>query len=363
MKKLLIFFGILLSLYYAQAQDTTEINIKDYVYSLEQKQKEIEEGLANLQAGLENFEKKIDERQTEINVWEDSIKILSVKIGNGDSSEIYEIKIDSLEKLISINKEIIEALNEGIEDITESIVELNESLEAVSDSYYFDIEMDTEANEHRRKKFSGHWASLQLGVNSFVSPDYSLNLPAESNYMTTDPLRSREFAINPLQFSIPFFCKYIGAVTGLGFRFNNYELAQNIKLTTNEKQEIVAAVDTENTYIKNIFKTAKITVPLLIEFQIPVSKIDKRIYLSAGLLGSYTFNKKMKYVYYGTYGKIKYKDKNKTFPTTQFRYEATARIGFDNFYVYANYDFMPLFYKGAGAEIYPVSAGIGLTFK
>jgi hypothetical protein len=46
-----------------------------------------------------------------------------------------------------------------------------------------------------------------------------------------------------------------------------------------------------------------------------------------------------------------------------FNYSATARVGYENYYFYANYEIMPLFEKNLGPEIYAVSAGIGISFN
>ena len=70
----------------------------------------------------------------------------------------------------------------------------------------------------------------------------------------------------------------------------------------------------------------------------------------------------MKYVYYQHNSLMKIKDKATLFPVNRYSYALTARMGFDNTYFYVNYNMLPLFEGGKGPELYPVSAGIGLTF-
>ncbi|MEA3452371.1 MAG: outer membrane beta-barrel protein [Bacteroidota bacterium] len=350
--------------------DSVKIDVGDNKIVIVSKEKKLEDGLQNLQEGLDDFEEKLELKQTEIEVWTDSIKLFAYSMKKNGENEVYELKIDSLEGLVDINEDIIEALKDGIEGIIEGIEDLTDELDDVSDDisddfnydYYYEEDDDIDFGKKKRKKFKGHWASMQLGLNSYVTSDYVMNLPAESDFMSVNQIQSREFSINPLQFSIPFFNKYVGAVTGLGFTFNNYEILQNIQLSVDAQGKLVHELDLETTYRKNRFKTSLLTVPLLLEIQIPVNKSDDRIFLSGGVIGSYTLSSKMKYVYYYRDNKIKIKDQSTLWPVNEWNYMATARIGFKNWYVYANYSFMPLFSTGNGPEIYPVSAGLALSF-
>lgn len=389
MKKVLfLFLGVLLFAF-AQAQDTTAIaNNNGNTQSVDSvklkigeknivvvsKQKKLKDGIDNLQKGLGDFQNKIDQKRQEIEIWSDSIKILSLNIKQNGNDDVYELAIDSLKALVDMNEDIVDALNDGIEEITESIQDLTDQINEIKgdnsitisgDSVEYDIDdidSDNFSTHKKHKKFKGHWASVQLGLNSYTTNAYSLGLPAESDYMSVNLIQSREFAINPLQLSIPFFNKYVGAVTGLGFTFNNYELLQNMKLSVASDGSLLGELDAATVYKKNRFKTVELTAPLFLEFQIPVNKSDDRIFLSAGVIGSYTLNSKMKYVYYYQNTKIKNKDKSTLWPVNEFNYAASVRLGFNNTYFYVNYTLMPLFKTGLGPEIYPVTAGIAFSF-
>ncbi len=391
MKKLLLLTLGILIFAFAQAQDSTAVSQKDNGSSVDSvkikigdqnitiisKEDKLQNGLNNLQKGLDDFNSKINEKRQEIEIWTDSIKRLSVYIKqNGDNSS-YKIVIDSLNDLIDADEDIVDALTDGIDEINESIKSISKQLYNLkkknnnNNNYEYSYndnnnsdneDYNTKKHGHRRKSFTGHWASVDFGLNSYTTKNYSLNLPAESDFMSVNLIQSREFSINPLQYSIPFFNKYFGAVVGLGFSFNNYELLQNVKLSVNSQGSLTSELDTDITYKKNRFKTINLTAPLLIEIQIPVNKADDRIFISAGVIGSLNLNSKMKYVYYYKNTKIKYKDKSALWPVNQWNYAATVRVGVNKTYFYANYNLMPLFIAGKGPEIYPVSAGIGFSF-
>jgi len=115
-------------------------------------------------------------------------------------------------------------------------------------------------------------------------------------------------------------------------------------------------------YRINKFKTISLNAPLMIEFQVPVNKNYKRIFVGTGVIGGVNIQGKMKTAYKDGNSKIKNKDKYSNWPITKFNYQATARLGYDDWYLYANYSLTPLFEDNLGPQIYPISAGIGFRF-
>ena len=107
-------------------------------------------------------------------------------------------------------------------------------------------------------------------------------------------------------------------------------------------------------------KTSKLTasymsVPLILEFQIPVGDHEKQLYFSGGLIGGLKI---------GSHTKIK-QDGNKTksrndFNINPFRYGATARFGFKGINLFGTYYFSTFYKNGRGPEMFPFTLGIGL---
>lgn len=359
MKKLALLLGIVFGITFTFAQDTNkiEVDVPGVHINID-----LDEILRSVEESVIKMEELVSEKQAEVDKWNDQIYVYS------ENEDENEERIDSLDHLVEINEEVIEELNEAIEELIEEMdeleIELAEGLEEL-ENINIDIDMDDfddfEFSKKKKKKFKGHWAGMSLGINTFVTNDYSFSLPAESDYMSTVINKSLEYSFNPVQFSIPFFNRYVGAVTGLGMTFNNYELVQNIKLDVDANGDMIY-IPSDVAYDKNKFKTFNLTAPLLLEFQIPVNKKDKRIFLAAGVIGSMNLTGKMKVVYNDGNSKIKYKDKSSNWPLTTFSYHGTARVGYNDWYLFANYSFLPLFEETKGAEVYPVTAGVGFRF-
>ncbi len=362
MKKFITILLLCFSSIYLFSQEN-----KESQKNISEKQLQIEESLQNLQIGLENFQSQIFEKQQEIENWTDSINFFSSKLITGNNS-IYQTKIDSLHKLINTNNNKINALNAGIEDISKTIIDLNTQLTNIDD--YEDITFDNiTADDYSsddfnfnyldpslfKRKFRGHWAGLQLGVNTFLNTNNTL-LP-QTNYLSVVPENSREFSLNPIQKSFRIHKRYFGIVTGLGFTWNNYELFNNVQLLVDSTGSLTY-IDSDINYIKNRFKLTSFNIPLIFEGQIPIAKRDRRIYISAGIVGNLNLNSKIKYKDYNN--KVENKN-NINWPIDSFSYKLTSRIGYNHFYFYANYSPMLTFIKGKAPEVLTFSAGIGYT--
>lgn len=359
MKKIIILLTVILgwfSVGFSQ-QDTSKqkFYLDSDVVIISNNKDKLEESIENLQNGIKDFSIKIDKKNNEIKIWKDSIMMLNIQIAEDSTGKTEKI-IDSLNEKIKNNEDIIEALTEGIEDIEQSIEELQKELNEISEDT---IKINIKPKDKlKKRKFKGHWAGMQLGLNTFVYNN-SPSLPPESSFLTIDQLKSWEFAINPFQFSIPFFNRYVGAVTGIGFTFNNYELLNNVTLST-LNNDLVATYDSTYIYDKNRLKTASLTLPLILEFQFRTNKKDKRFYIGTGVIGSLNLSTKMKYVYKRSNIEIKSKDKTTIFPVNRFSYAATVRLGLDDWYLYANYSLLPMFVNNP--IVNNTSFGIGLKF-
>jgi len=364
MKKLLLIgLGLLLSCYIVYSQDTIKSQIDtNYVVVKNNENVKVENAIVNLQVNLKNLEDNIVVKQAEIKILKDSINNFQILITNGGDEKILDKKIDQFETKIEVNEEVVEALKEASEEMKDAINELNDEIKEITLEIAENTGDITKKPSIKKKKFKGHYAGMQLGLNSYVTKDYSFGLTSESNFLSTQLNKSWEFSINPVQFSIPFFNRYVGAVTGIGFTFNNYELLQNVDLFVTDQKVLDYSI-ANAPYTKNRFKTTSLNVPFIIEIQIPTSHKDKRIHIGAGVIGSLNLDTRYKTEYITNNTEIKYTDKTTLWPVNVFNYQATARIGYDDWYIFANYSFKSLFETGKGPELYPISAGLAFRFN
>ena len=224
-----------------------------------------------------------------------------------------------------------------------------------------DFDEDEGKKNKSRRSFNGHWKGLELGMNNYLTSDYSLTLPADDQFMELNTGKSWCVNLNLLQYDIGFGTDKVGLVTGLGLEFNNYRFDGENSIIKDPVTNIIGPlVYNAGTYIdKTKLATSYLTVPLLLEFQIPVSG-HKRIHISGGVIGGLKIGSHTKVLY--KEDGSKQKDKiNDDFNLSPLRYGVTARIGYRALKLFATYNLTPMFETGQGPVLYPVSIGFILA--
>ncbi|WP_421921091.1 outer membrane beta-barrel protein [Marinifilum sp.] len=205
--------------------------------------------------------------------------------------------------------------------------------------------------------FRGHWAGFEMGVNGFSDESYT---GYAYDFMELDMAKSIAVNLNFLQYDISLQKERntIGLITGLGLEWNNYRFDNDITLAT--QNGVIQLVDLFETYPdwkikKTKLTTLYLTVPLLLEFQIPVKYKKRRVHMSAGVVGGLRL---------GSHTKIKHDgDKVKDhddFKLKTLRYAAHARIGYRSLNFFATYGLTELFESNKGPDLTPFTVGITL---
>lgn len=351
MKKMML-LALLISVFTlanAQEPDTTRIkmgNKKITIISKNQGEKE-------LSAGRENFEKELKALEDSLKNFEDKLSKMREQ-GNNDEIIILEKETEEVKKQI-------EALNKGIEDIKiqiENDFDFDHEIE-----HEIDIDDDhhdrKDEKKKRKSKFEGHWAGFEVGINTFMNPDYTFTLPNDGKFLELNTGKSWNFNINFFEQNIPIHPNYFGFVTGLGVNFNNYHFVQDMRLEKDANGIITGTPVTDAVFDKNSLYTVFLTAPILFEFQIPVNKKKHRLYFAGGLTGGIKLASGTKQEYTLNNQDREQKIKGE-YNLASYRYGVTARVGYRALRIFANYDLVPLFKKNLGPEVYPFSAGLVL---
>jgi hypothetical protein len=200
-------------------------------------------------------------------------------------------------------------------------------------------------------KFKGHWSFLEMGVNSFENVDYSAY--TTRNFMDVDHNKSLEVNINLFKISagLQKHENNIGLVTGLGLNFNDYRFS-NPYTVQNEDGNIYPVPLSVTGLQKTKLSTGYLTVPLLLEFQLPR---ESGLWLSVGVIGG---------VKMGSHTKVKIngnvtRDHN-DFNINPFRGGATARLGYKAINIFGTYYFTQFFRDNRGPLMNPFTFGIGI---
>lgn len=227
-------------------------------------------------------------------------------------------------------------------------------------SYTFSF-FDDQDTVDEDPSFDGHWAGIDLGLNGYSTTSQSITFPSESSFMSLDASKSWGVSLNPIEKNFNLYKERIGLVTGVGFDFNNYRFNHNISLIPNG-DSLSFYADTVRQFDKTKLVTTYLTVPLILEAQIPVRRAkhsDKNIHIGAGVIGGVKIGSHTKVAWSenGIYNKDKVQD---DFHLSTFRYGLTARIGYGGLNLFANYSLSSLFNENQGPELYPFTVGLSI---
>lgn len=235
-----------------------------------------------------------------------------------------------------------------------------------------------------KPRFNGHWAGVDLGFNGYVNPDFNMSFPREQEYLDLRMEKSLVVNLNFFEQNIPLTkSQKFGMLTGLGFTFNNYRFMRPTRLTM-DSSALVGFLDQDISIKKSKLTAMYLTLPVLFEFQTAPCYHKNGFHFSAGVIvGARLTSHTKKY----------YNELNKEFDVTlynpqadryevvytavspndpkahaygdwflqPFKFDATARIGWNFLNFWATYSLNTMFRKDKGPELYPWSAGITLV--
>lgn len=202
-----------------------------------------------------------------------------------------------------------------------------------------------------------HWTGYEIGVNGLLDYKNSLDAPSGSTFIELNYPRSLQFGLNLLEKDFHIYKNYVNIVTGFGFDFNHYALRNNVTLNGNT-DILTASVDSVK-YKKNTLNVSYIKAPLLLEFNTS-DEPESNFHVAVGGEVAYRIHSvaKQKYEQDDRNHRSKQRD---DFNLEPFRFSATARVGYNNVTVFANYGLNRLFKKDKGPQVYPFSVGVNIS--
>jgi len=197
--------------------------------------------------------------------------------------------------------------------------------------------------------FNAHWAGVEWGINTFQNTDYSMY--SGDSFMELNYPKSIAFNLNFAEWAFRNRANNFALVTGLGFSFKDFVFDNPVTII-NENNRIQPLPLTQEGLKKSKLHVSYFTVPLMFEWKTPLRLRYTRVYIGAGVIGGLYLGSHTKYKYKND----KYKDKGR-FNINQFTYDLTARIGFGDLCIFANYSMVPLFETNRGPELHPLTIG------
>jgi len=206
-----------------------------------------------------------------------------------------------------------------------------------------------------------YWTGFDIGINMLMDWNKTFN-SLQSPHLQFDPANSFSFSFNFLEQRIRIIKDHFGIVTGLGFTNSRYGFKDPYMRLGATNDATFGVIDSSlvSGFSKNQLRVNYFNVPLL--FNINFSKNPrKNFHIAFGAIGSVRMNSNMKYKYEVLGGETKNKEKGR-YNLNAFNAQATARVGFRNFGIFANYSFLPLFEKDKSEVAYPVTFGASWHF-
>lgn len=212
----------------------------------------------------------------------------------------------------------------------------------------------------RRRTFKGNWGGFELGINGYMTPNQSLELDPEYDFMDLRYERSIAVNLNMFQQSFSLIGQQFGLVSGLGLGWNNYRFADHAIPVHTPEGIGVLEPNPDYNYRRSKMTLLYLKVPLLLEFQTRGSGYRERFHIAAGITSGLRLRSHTKQVYFPN-GKRNKDKSSEDFHIRPFRFDAEARMGFGKVNLFATYSLNSLFRDERGPELYPFTVGVRLV--
>ena len=233
------------------------------------------------------------------------------------------------------------------------------------------------------RKFNGHWAGFELGVNGYLTKDFNMKFSPEDEYMDLRMEKSIQVNANIYEQNIALSKNQEwGMLTGIGISWNNYRFRRSTTLNP-DSSFLIGYIDEGISVRKSKLAIAYLQIPLIFEWQNHTVRKINSFHVAAGIIlgvRMWSWQKK----YYDEYNKEytltqydpatgQYEDAwtrtspnyNKTknyddYHLQPFKADATLRIGWGYVNLFATYNLIPMFRVDKGPELHQFAAGITL---
>ncbi|MDP2388580.1 MAG: DUF2807 domain-containing protein [Bacteroidota bacterium] len=204
-----------------------------------------------------------------------------------------------------------------------------------------------------------YWQGVELNLNGLIGANGSTSLPATAEHMSINyGVKSLGWNLNLAEKNFHIYKNYINLVTGIGFSFNSYQFKNPIRLNA-DSSFTSYTLDSTISFHKNKLKTSYVQIPVMLEFNTS-AKSERSFHIAAGVIGGYKLNSKTLRTY--EINGYEFEEKRKDdFNINPFKLDATARIGYGPFTMFATYSLTELFEPKKGTQVNPFTVGVRIV--
>jgi hypothetical protein len=205
-----------------------------------------------------------------------------------------------------------------------------------------------------------YWSGLDFGVNVLMNNQFKSDFT--QGHLQTDPASSMYFGANFFEQRIKIAGEHFGLVTGLGVSVSSFGFKNDQLRLLSNADSTFGVVDSTviGGFDKNKLTVSYVNIPLL--FQINTSKNHKKnFHLSFGIIGGVRIASNVKYKYEELGGKTEASTQAR-FNLNPFHASLTARLGYRNFGLFANFDMLSLYEYDKSRVAKPLTFGASFNF-
>lgn len=220
-----------------------------------------------------------------------------------------------------------------------------------------DDDNDDARSSEKKDDTYHHWAGFDLGVNMLLNKYNEVKAPGGYSALEQDYGHSFNYRLNFWEQDFNIYQEKVNIVTGAGFEWANYGLANKYSLTPDTAS--FSANYTNVRFSKNRLQSIWINVPLLLEFNTS-NNPKKSFHVAVGVIGGYRLsaNYKQNFKFGGSEFESKTRD---DYNLNRYKLGATARIGYRNVTFFADVNQTAFFKNGQGPQATPVTVGLTLV--
>jgi hypothetical protein len=220
------------------------------------------------------------------------------------------------------------------------------------------IERDEPQKQTKKSKpeVKDIWTGIDFGINGW-GKELNRSLSPGDKTLDLDYTRSFVCNVNPISHSFRLYKNYIALTTGLGFTFHRFMFDNNLNIANVNDQ--LYFIPSTIGYKKNMLKASYLTVPLMLQF-VTHKNENKAFHFAFGAVAGWRMGARTKQVWDNEGSTIRTVVKD-SYEMNPFRCNATVRVGYGKFNLFAEYGLTEIFRSGKGPQLSPFSAGITLT--
>lgn len=240
----------------------------------------------------------------------------------------------------------------------ELIVIKKPKVENTSVSDTIDAAPHTEDDDEQRFVTEGHWNGLDFGPSILMNSSFKSDFTNDPQWKN-DPAKSFYWNINFFDRKFNLYKHYVGLTTGFGINFTQIGIKNN-EVLKDSPDSLYFVKDTLNNYTKNKLRGTYLQVPLLLEFNTNKNE-SHSFYFATGVIAGVRVGSAViqKVDRNGSEKKEKIKG---VYGLNSFKLDATARLGYGNWGLFANYALLPLFDTSKTDEVRPFTFGLSYNF-